>query len=55
MAAGKYRAFKEFSLPRFLQLLAAGEITVGAALLTPVDPTVVAGRGTDGRPALGGL
>jgi hypothetical protein len=48
MAAGAYPVFKELSPTKFLRLLAAGEIAVGAALLTPVVPTAVAGAALTG-------
>jgi len=48
MAAGAYPVFKELSPARFLRLLAAGEIAVGAALLTPMVPTAFAGAALTG-------
>jgi uncharacterized membrane protein YphA (DoxX/SURF4 family) len=48
MATGAYPVFKELSPQRFLRLLAAGEIAVGAALLTPMVPTAVAGAALTG-------
>jgi len=48
MAAGAYPVFKELSPERFLKLLAVGEIAVGAALLTPMVSTAVAGAALTG-------
>lgn len=43
IASNAYPVFARMSPRRFLRLLAAGEITVGAALLIPVVPRIVAG------------
>jgi hypothetical protein len=43
MAAGTYPFLGKLDPATFTKLLAAGEITLGAALLAPVVPTVVAG------------
>lgn len=48
MATGTYPFLKSIDPPRFLKVLAAGEIGLGAALLTPVVPTAVAGVGLTG-------
>ena len=42
-ATGTYPFLKKIDPPRFLKLLAAGEIAVGSALLLPVVPAAVAG------------
>jgi uncharacterized membrane protein YphA (DoxX/SURF4 family) len=43
MAAGTYPFLKSIPPQPFVRLLSAGEIAVGAALLLPVVPTVLAG------------
>ncbi len=43
MAAGAFPVLKDIPPARFLRLLALGEIAVGAALLAPVVPSVLAG------------
>ncbi|GAA4214268.1 hypothetical protein [Actinocatenispora rupis] len=43
MAAGAYPFLKDVPPDRFLRLLSAGEIAVGATLLLPVVPTALAG------------
>ena len=43
MAAGAFPVLKRIPPTRFLQFLAAGEIGLGAALLTPVVPSALAG------------
>ena len=48
MAAGTYPFLKPIPPPRFLKLLAAGEIGVGALLLTPFVPAAVAGAALTG-------
>ena len=45
MAAGTYPFLSKIPPARFVQLLSAGEITLGAALLLPVVPTALAGAG----------
>ena len=42
-ASGTYPFVKQIDPPKFLKLLAAGEIAVGSALLLPVVPAAVAG------------
>ena len=42
-ASGTYPFLKRIEPPKFLRLLAAGEIAVGSALLLPVVPAAVAG------------
>jgi hypothetical protein len=44
-ASGTYPLLKSLEPAKFVRLLSAGEITLGAALLLPVVPTVVAGAG----------
>lgn len=48
MAAGTYPFLKSVDSARFLKLLAAGEIGLGTALLTPVVPAAVVGAGLTG-------
>jgi uncharacterized membrane protein YphA (DoxX/SURF4 family) len=48
MAAGVYPIFKDLGPPKFLRLLAAGEIAVGTALLSPWVPTAAAGAALTG-------
>ncbi len=48
MAAGTYPFLKPIPPPRFLKLLAASEIGVGALLLTPFVPAAVAGAALTG-------
>jgi uncharacterized membrane protein YphA (DoxX/SURF4 family) len=43
MASGAYPVVESIPAPRFLKLLAAGEIATGAALLAPVVSTAKAG------------
>jgi hypothetical protein len=43
MAAGAFPVLKNIPAPRFVRLLAAGEIATGAALLAPFVPSAVAG------------
>jgi hypothetical protein len=45
MAAGGYPFLGKLEPEKFLQMLSAGEITLGAALLLPVVPTGLAGAG----------
>ena len=42
-ASGTYPFLKQVDPPKFLKLLAVGEIAVGSALLLPVVPAAVAG------------
>jgi hypothetical protein len=42
-ASGTYPFLKRLDPPKFLKLLAAGEIAVGSVLLLPVVPATVAG------------
>ena len=42
-ASGTYPFFKDLEPARFVRLLSTAEITLGATLLLPVVPTVVAG------------
>jgi hypothetical protein len=44
-AAGAYPVLARLKPARFVRLLAAGEITLGAALLLPIVPAAVAGAG----------
>jgi len=44
-ATAAYPEFKRLRPEQFTKLLAAGEITLGVALLTPFVPAVVAGAG----------
>ncbi|NIH80484.1 hypothetical protein [Amycolatopsis viridis] len=44
-AAGAYPPVKQIPPQRFVQMLSAGEITLGAALLIPAVPPLVAGAG----------
>ena len=44
-AAGSYPMLARIPQQTFVRLLAAGEITLGTALLLPVVPTLVAGAG----------
>jgi uncharacterized membrane protein YphA (DoxX/SURF4 family) len=48
MAAGTYPVFESMPAPRFLRLLAAGEIATGAALLSPFVSTAKAGAALAG-------
>jgi uncharacterized membrane protein YphA (DoxX/SURF4 family) len=48
MASGAYPMLEGMPPNRFLRLLAAGEIAVGAALLLPVVPAAVAGAALTG-------
>ncbi|HEY2166024.1 MAG TPA: hypothetical protein VGH01_02565 [Jatrophihabitantaceae bacterium] len=45
MAANAYPAFEKVEPKVFVKLLAAGEVTLGAALLLPIVPAAVAGAG----------
>jgi len=45
MASGAYPFLAKLEPRQFVKLLAAGEITLGTALLTPVVPTALAGAG----------
>jgi hypothetical protein len=45
MASGTYPFLGKLEPEQFAKLLSAGEITLGAALLTPIVPTAVAGLG----------
>jgi DoxX len=44
-ATSAYPEFKRMRPEQFTKLLAAGEIALGAALLTPIVPAVLAGAG----------
>jgi uncharacterized membrane protein YphA (DoxX/SURF4 family) len=48
MAAGAFPVLRRIPPARFLRLLAAGELAVGAALLLPVVPNAVAGAALTG-------
>jgi hypothetical protein len=48
MAANAYPVFKPMQPMQFLRTLAAGELAVGAALLSPVVPTALAGAALTG-------
>ncbi|HVC70487.1 MAG TPA: hypothetical protein VNC61_09575 [Acidimicrobiales bacterium] len=48
MASGAFPVFESMPPPRFLRLLAAGEIATGAALLAPNVPTAAAGAALTG-------
>ncbi|HUY49882.1 MAG TPA: DoxX family membrane protein [Streptosporangiaceae bacterium] len=48
MAAGAYPVLKNLDPPRFLRLLAAGEIATGVVLLAPIVPEGVAGAALTG-------
>ncbi|WP_436736602.1 hypothetical protein [Streptomyces sp. BBFR102] len=48
MARQAFPFLENIDAPRFLKLLAAGEIALGAALLTPVVPTRLAGAALTG-------
>lgn len=48
MAAGTYPSVRQLDPERFTQLLAVGELALGAALLVPVVPTGLAGAGLTG-------
>ena len=48
MASGTYPVFGSMPPPRFLRLLAAGEIATGAALLAPMVSTAAAGAALTG-------
>lgn len=45
MASGAYPQVAEVEPARFVKLLSTGEIALGAALLTPLIPTALAGAG----------
>jgi uncharacterized membrane protein YphA (DoxX/SURF4 family) len=47
-ASGTYPFLEKVEPPKFLKVLAAGEIAVGAALLLPVVPTALAGAALTG-------
>jgi uncharacterized membrane protein YphA (DoxX/SURF4 family) len=48
MAAGAFPVLKDVPPDRFVRLLSAGEIATGAALLTPLVPTALAGAALTG-------
>jgi len=48
MASGAYPFLKDLPPPRFLKLLAAGEIAVGSLLLAPFVPAALAGTALTG-------
>jgi uncharacterized membrane protein YphA (DoxX/SURF4 family) len=48
MASGAFPVFADLKPPQFLRLLSAGELAVGAALLVPVVPPVLAGAALTG-------
>jgi hypothetical protein len=48
LATGTYPFLGGFEAPAFARTLSKGEIALGAALLTPVVPTVVAGAALSG-------
>jgi hypothetical protein len=48
MATGTYPFLKQIEAAKFLKLLAGAEIGLGAALLLPIVPAVVAGAGLVG-------
>lgn len=48
MAAGAYPVLKSLEPKKFLRMLAAGELAVGASLLLPSVPTVLAGTALSG-------
>lgn len=48
MAAGAFPVLKNMRATDFLRLLSVGEIATGAALLTPLVPTAVAGAALTG-------
>ncbi|KPC89814.1 membrane protein, partial [Streptomyces sp. NRRL F-6602] len=48
MARQTFPFLENIDAPRFLKLLAAGEIALGAALLTPAVPTRLAGAALTG-------
>lgn len=48
MAAGAYPFLRSIPAPRFLRMLAAGEMAVGALLLNPWVPNAVAGAALTG-------
>ncbi|MEU3359766.1 DoxX family protein [Streptomyces albidoflavus] len=48
MARQTFPSLENIDAPRFLKLLAAGEIALGAALLTPMVPTRLAGAALTG-------
>ena len=48
MAAGAFPVFQQMSAPRFVKLLAAGEIATGVALLAPGVSNAVAGTALTG-------
>ncbi|HUY06768.1 MAG TPA: hypothetical protein VMU99_05885 [Acidimicrobiales bacterium] len=48
MAANAYPIFKSVEPKKFLRMLAAGEMAVGASLLLPSVPTVLAGAALSG-------
>jgi hypothetical protein len=55
-ASGAYPQFQDMPPEQFVSMLSAGEIAVGAALLTPFVPSAVAGAALAGfSGALGGL
>lgn len=48
MAVGAFPVLKNIPAPRFVRMLAIGEIVTGAALLLPVVPTALAGAALTG-------
>jgi DoxX len=48
MASNAFPVLKDIPPEKFLRMLAAGEIAVGAALLVPVIPTALAGAALTG-------
>lgn len=48
MASGAYPAFKDMAPKQFLKTLSVSEIAVGAALLTPFVPSLLAGAALTG-------
>jgi hypothetical protein len=48
MAANAYPVLKSIPAPRFLRMLAGGEIALGALLLNPLVPNAVAGAALTG-------
>ena len=48
MAAGAFPVFKDMRPTDFLRMLSVGELATGAALLTPLVPTAVAGAALTG-------
>ena len=48
LASGAFPVLKRLSAPRFLRVLAASEIALGAALLCPIVPNSLAGAALTG-------